>query len=119
VSGLSPEQNEFLWTVTNGVCPLSFDTVMITVHDLRIQTLMTPNMDGRNDYFIINGLNTLGRTELVIFDRRGAQVYKNGNYDNLWNGVDYNGNPLPDDTYFFVMKTENGRSVSGFIVIRR
>lgn len=76
-------------------------------------------MDGKNDYFILRGLSTLGITELVIFDRRGAQVYKNGNYDNLWNGVDYNGNPLPDDTYFYVLKSQSGESKSGYIVIRR
>ena len=30
-------------------------------------------MDGRNDYFVISGLLTLGKTELIIFDRRGAR----------------------------------------------
>jgi gliding motility-associated-like protein len=119
VNGLSVGVNVFLWTVTNGFCPTSYDTVKIIVKDLVIPTLITPNMDGRNDYFVLRGLITLGKTELIIFDRRGAQVYKNTNYDNSWNGVDYNGNPLPDDTYFFVLKTENGKSISGYIVIRR
>ena len=29
-------------------------------------------MDGKNDYFVFKGLETLGKTELVIFDRRGT-----------------------------------------------
>jgi gliding motility-associated-like protein len=119
ISKLSLDKNKFLWTVTNGVCPASSDTVMIMVHDLVLPTLITPNMDGKNDYFVVEGSNTLGKRELVIFDRRGVQVYKNLNYDNLWNGVDYNGNPLPDDTYFYVLKTEDGKSRNGFIIIRR
>jgi len=119
VSGLSLGENIFLWTVTNGVCQSSEDIVIITVHDLVIQNLITPNMDGRNDYFVIRGLSTLGKTELVIFDRRGARVYKNLDYDNTWYGTDYDEKPLPDDTYFFVLKTENGKSISGYIVIRR
>jgi gliding motility-associated-like protein len=119
VSDLSLGDNFLLWTVTNGVCPPSMDSVIITIHDLVISTLITPNMDGRNDYFVLRGLSTLGKTELVIFDRRGVQVYKNGNYDNLWNGVDYNGNLLSDDTYFYVLRTENGKSISGYILIRR
>jgi gliding motility-associated-like protein len=119
VNGLSPDRNEFLWTVTRGICPPSFDTVMIIVHDLELKTLITPNMDGRNDYFKLRGLSSSGKTELVIFDRRGAEVYKNDNYDNLWNGVDYNGKPLPEDTYFYFLKSENGKSDKGFIVIRR
>jgi len=119
VNGLSPGRNEFLWTVKRGSCPVTFDTVMIMVNDLEIHTLITPNMDGRNDYFKLRGLSTLGKTELVIFDRRGVKVYENENYDNSWNGVDYNGQPLPEDTYFYVLKLENSRSDKGFIVIRR
>ena len=46
-------------------------------------------------------------------------VYKNMNYNNSWNGIDYNKNPLPDDTYFYVIKSSNGKSLSGYIVIRR
>jgi len=119
VSSLSLGDNKFLWTVSNGFCPVAHDTVMIVVNDFVIPTLITPNMDGKNDYFVLRGLATLGKTELIIFDRRGAMVYKNTNYDNSWNGVDYNKNPLPDDTYFYVIKTSNGKSISGYIVIRR
>jgi gliding motility-associated-like protein len=119
VSDLSPGDNIMLWTVKRGVCPEVSDTLIILVHNLVIPTLITPNMDGRNDYFVLRGFATLGKTELIIFNRSGTQVYKNLNYDNSWNGVDYNKNPLPDDTYFFVLKAENGKSVSGYIVIRR
>ena len=119
VSGLSIDENIFIWIVTNGICPASSDTVSITVRDLKIQTLITPNMDGRNDYFELIGLKAMGSTELLVFDRRGVQVFKNADYDNLWNGVDYNGNPLHDDTYFYALRTENGKIIKGFIVIRR
>jgi gliding motility-associated-like protein len=105
--------------VTNGFCTPSYDTILIEVNNFVIPTLITPNMDGRNDYFILKGLATLGKTELVIFDRKGTQVYKNMNYDNSWNGVDYNKNPLPDDTYFYVLKNGNGKSYRGYVVIRR
>ena len=119
LSGLTENKNSFMWTVTNGYCQASYDTVMIMVRDMIIPTLITPNMDGRNDYFIIGGAGAKGKVELVIFDRRGAQVYKNLNYDNLWDGVDYNDNPLPEDTYFYVLKAGNSQSSTGYIVIRR
>jgi gliding motility-associated-like protein len=119
VKSLSLKLNEFLWTVTNHICPSTIDTVKIFVNDFLIPTLITPNLDGSNDYFELRGLATLGKTELIIFDRRGALVFKNLNYDNKWNGVDYNDNPLPDDTYFYVLKSTNGKSLSGYIVIRR
>ena len=119
VSNLSFGRNDFLWTVSNGVCPKATDEVIIVVGDLVVPSLITPDMDGKNDYFILRGINSLGRTELVIFDRRGAKVYWHNNYDNTWNGVDHKGNPLSDDTYFYVLKSENGKSMSGFVVIRK
>jgi gliding motility-associated-like protein len=119
VSGLVLNENKFLWTLENGVCPATSDTVMIIVHDLTIPTLITPNMDGKNDFFVLRGLENLGKTELEIFNRGGVKVWKNEEYDNLWNGVDNYGHPLPDDTYFYVLRTVRGKSLSGYIVIRR
>jgi gliding motility-associated-like protein len=119
ISNLSEGDNILLWTVKRGVCPEVTDTVAIIVNNIIISTLITPNMDGRNDYFVIKGLTSLGKTELLIFDRRGVQVYRNPDYDNLWNGVDYNKKPLPDDTYFYVIKTANRKFLNGYAVIRR
>ena len=119
ISNLSVGDNILLWTVKRGVCPAVSDTVVIIVNNIIIPTLITPNMDGRNDYFVIKGLSSLGKTELLIFDRRGVQVYRNPDYDNLWNGVDYNKKSLPDDTYFYIIKTANRKSLSGYVVIRR
>jgi gliding motility-associated-like protein len=119
VTGLSLKENILLWSVTNGVCTPALDYITITVNDLVIPTLITPNLDGRNDYLVLQGLETLGKTELIIFDRRGLKVFEDKNYQNDWDGVDYNDNPLPDDTYFYVIKAENGKSLNGFIVVRR
>ncbi len=112
-------ENVFLWTVTNGACPASTDTLRIIVRDLNAPTLITPNDDGINDNFILTGIEILSGNELIVFDRRGVVVFKDMDYKNDWNGVDYNGRPLEDDTYFFVLKTGNYRQRSGFIVIRR
>lgn len=119
VSGLSAGENIFSWTVTNGACDPVTDLIVIMVNNLTVPTLITPNQDGRNDFFVLRGLETLGRTELTIFDRRGLKVYENRDYQNDWDGLDYNSNPLPDDTYFWVIRADNGVSVSGYIVVRR
>jgi gliding motility-associated-like protein len=76
-------------------------------------------MDGKNDYFIVKRSDSLGKVKLIIFDRRGVQVYKKEDYNNSCNGVDYYGKNLPDDTYFYIIKTENGISENGYIVVRR
>ena len=119
VSDLSLNENIFQWTVTNGVCPSATDFVSIIVNDLVIPSLITPNLDGRNDYFVLRGIETLGQTELIVFDRRGALVYRHDNYENNWDGVDQNGNQLPAGTYFYTIKPANGKTHSGYIVIQR
>jgi gliding motility-associated-like protein len=119
VSGLSTGENIFSWTVTNGACDPVTDQVVVLVNDLRIPTLITPNDDGYNDRFELHGIETLGRTELVIFDRRGLKVWESSSYENDWDGRDFNSNPLPEDTYFWVIRADNGVSKSGYIVIRR
>ncbi len=118
LNDISLGENSYLWSVSNGYCPVAHDTILIVVNNIVVPTLITPNMDGRNDYFVIKGLESLGKTELDIFDRRGVRVYRNTSYDNSWNGVDYNDKPLRDDTYFYVLRSANGKSVSGYIVIR-
>lgn len=123
VSGLSAGENVFSWTVTNGACDPVVDQMVVKVNNLTIPTLITPNEDGRNDFFELRGIETLGRTGLTIFDRRGQKVYENDDYTNeqgnRWEGLDYNSNPLPDDTYFYVIRAANGISISGYIVVRR
>lgn len=119
VTGLSPGSNILKWTVTNGVCPESSDTVRIRINDLVLPTMITPNLDGKNDFFFVNGLETMGKTSLSAFNRWGALVYTDGNYMNNWDGKDYNGNLLPEDTYFYILKPEKNSPINGYIVIRR
>jgi len=119
VSELSLGENSFLWIVSNGVCAATTDTVVIMVNDLLIPTLITPNMDGRNDYFVIKGIESLGITSLNIFNRWGASVFSNDNYTNDWDGNDYDGNPLQEDTYFYILKPEKIKPIKGYIVIKR
>jgi gliding motility-associated-like protein len=119
VSDLSLEKNSFLWTVTNGVCPESTDTVHIKVKNLIIPSLITPNLDGNNDYFVIGGIETMGKTSLTVFNRWGARVFEKHEYDNSWDGVDDKENPLPEDTYFYILKPEQGNTIKGYVMIRR
>ena len=78
-----------------------------------------PIQEDINEYFTIRGVESLGKTELVIFNRWGARVYINNNYDNMWDGIDDNEDPLPDDTYFYVLRPEKSNPVRGYIVVRR
>lgn len=119
VTGLAEGINTFVWSVTNGACPPVEDTVIITVRGLLIPTLITPNMDGKNDFFVLRGIQSLGITRLTIFNRWGVLVYKNDNYNNDWDGRDLNNSPLPEDTYYYIIEPEKRKPLNGYIIIKR
>jgi gliding motility-associated-like protein len=116
VTELSTGENKFLWKIVSGNCE---DTakVKITVFDVFIPSVITPNGDGKNDYFKISEFS--GKVELIIFNRWGNEEYRSGNYLNDWNGRNNKGAELPEDTYFCILKFENGRIIKGSVLIKR
>ena len=116
VTGLSVGDNIFLWTVRNGSCEES-DEVKITVEDLFVPSVITPDGDGKNDYFQINAL--IGNVELIIFNRWGNEEFTNRNYLNDWDGRNNKGNELPGDTYFYILKFSNFKTIKGSVLIKR
>lgn len=68
----------------------------------------SPNGDGKNDNFVIQGVKAIEQVELIIFNRYGSVVYANQDYKNDWSGVSNqglkvigDGQGLPDGTYFY------------------
>ncbi len=101
--------------------------VYVTVEeplDLSIPTGITPNGDGFNDAFVVQGIHPLDRVTINIVNRWGMQVYETKNYQNDWVGENQQGEELPDGTYFVVLninqhdKSEE-KSYSGYVDVRR
>ncbi|MFC6101768.1 T9SS type B sorting domain-containing protein [Olivibacter domesticus] len=85
---------------------------------LRIPNIFTPNGDGINDFFEIVALELFPENELFIFNRWGAELYREKNYRNDWNGQNLN-----EATYYYVLriKMENGswQNFKGYITLKR
>jgi gliding motility-associated-like protein len=81
-----------------------------------IQKGISPNGDGQNDYFNLEGQNV---SKLQVFNRYGMVVYKKDNYTNQWYGQDDDGDELPDGTYYFVIDRAAGEAKTGWIYINR
>lgn len=63
---------------------------------IEIPNIFTPNGDGVNDKFVINGLENCEKKTLLVKDRSGKIIFQSQNYDNSWDG----GN-LPNGTYYY------------------
>ena len=83
-----------------------------------IMTLFTPNGDGYNDFWVINGMKSLGTCSVQVFDSWGSQVYSKDDYQNTWDGHSDNGE-LPSGPYYFVVRFANGQLFKGTVNILR
>jgi len=81
-----------------------------------VNNILTPNGDGKNDFFVIKGLEKYPGNKLTIFDRGGRMLYSAVNYKNNWYGY-VNGSALAEDTYYYILDLGVEGTVKGFISI--
>ncbi|MCX7863352.1 MAG: gliding motility-associated C-terminal domain-containing protein [Bacteroidales bacterium] len=117
ITGLAEGDNILRWSVVNGVCPQVYDDVLIKVYTIVVPEGFSPNGDGINDFFEINGIDDT--YQLSVFNRWGNLVYESKPYLNNWNGKDKGGNDLPDDTYFYMLYKGNKLIKSGYLILKR
>ena len=119
VTGLSVGDNIFVLSASIGSCATASDTMVVHVNDIFIPQGYSPNGDGVNDVFEITGIGTFPDCDLKVFNRWGAEVIGTHGYHNEWGGYGSNGQPLPDDTYFYVLNLTADRAYNGYVVIKR
>jgi len=94
--------------------------------DLTIPTGFSPDGDGINDFFVIEGIQGYPNASITIFNRWGNKVFESTNgYNNDWDGTNQFGmtvgdRNLPVGTYFFVLDLGDGSEViKGYVFINR
>jgi gliding motility-associated-like protein len=85
----------------------------------------SPNGDGFNDLYVIQGLMEFPNHSLKIYTRWGALVFQAAPYLNDWNGTAGEGTlplgeELPTGTYYFILDLGNGTDpLTGYIYLNR
>ncbi len=126
------EENWLIWTIDNGDCGSSSDSVLFVLVDcetIRIPDAFSPNGDGTNDVFYIPNLEYYPQSNIQIFNRWGSLIYSSAPYKNNWAGEDTHsaaiGTELPTATYYYVLDLgevyeQEQRSVfTGYIYLKR
>jgi gliding motility-associated-like protein len=86
------------------------DSYTITVRDITLPNLVTPNNDKMNDSFEV--MNLFPNTAIEVYNRWGLSVYQNDNYNNEW------GHQVNDGVYFYVLKAkENCGTFKGWVEV--
>jgi gliding motility-associated-like protein/uncharacterized repeat protein (TIGR01451 family) len=115
------ETDQFTYYVTNGMgTSTAMVEVQILCDDLVVYSGFSPNGDGVNDNFVIEGIDKYSENQVLIFNRWGSEVYRKGGYDNNdpWGG-EFKGELVPQGTYFYVIDDGEGRKYSGYVEVVR
>jgi gliding motility-associated-like protein len=92
-----------------------------TIAVIGFPAFFTPNGDGFNDFWKIEGVNKVFNTEskVYIYDRFGKLVKEIEARDSKgWDG-NYRGAALMADDYWYVVNLEDGRIVKGHFALKR
>jgi gliding motility-associated-like protein len=116
-SDLSPGENILKWKIT-GLCGFTEDDIKIVLLAATLPNAISPNGDGKNDFFEVPNITNYNKIELVVYNRWGSLVFEDKNYANKWNGINIQGSPLTEDTYFYTLKLDEVAR-RGFIIIKR
>lgn len=85
----------------------------------KIPTFFTPNNDGYNDTWEIDGIINYPDAVVKIYDRYGKEIYEYKSGNRGWNGT-YMGTNLPSDTYWYIIDFGKGKDVvKGSMTLKR
>lgn len=91
--------------------------VTVTSDALIVHNGISPNDDGTNDNFVIEGLDNPKNT-VAVYDTYGREVLKASNYKNDWKGT-FENKLLPDGTYYYVIENGEKDTYTGYLQIQR
>jgi gliding motility-associated-like protein len=93
-----------------GGCMVTDDIFIKLLLAPEVPNAFSPNGDGVNDNWVIKYLESYPGATIDVYNRYGQPVFKSVGYDKPWNGQ-YNGNPLPIGTYYYIINPKNGRKI--------
>ena len=79
-----------------------------------IPNVFSPNSDGDNDFFRIQGNEGFPGSSLEVYNRWGQLVYESVNYQNNWRG-----DGLAEGTYYIIYNRSDGEVFTGTATLLR
>lgn len=96
------------------------ESIVVTVRKpIKVPNCFTPNDEGTNDTWVIDGLETYEKCVIKVFNRWGTPVHNDTGLYTPWNGKS-NGKVMPVGTYYWVIDPGTGEEpMSGTVTIIR
>ncbi len=117
LTGLVTGDYVFGITASNDICPSVYDQVTYIVNWVFIPSGFSPNGDGFNDLFLVEGARLTLDFEMQIVNRWGELIYATSNIFDGWDGT-FNGSESPVDTYFYFIRISDN-VYKGYLELKR
>jgi gliding motility-associated-like protein len=105
----------------SGTCESARKKVNIKVGytGLTIPNAFSPNNDGFNDTWRIQGMDKYPKASVVVFNRYGSKVFESTKYQTAFDG-NKDGTILPSGVYYYMIKIgEDCKAISGSLTLLR
>lgn len=124
-------QSVVTYEICNTDCPDICATSTLTINVAQsenpfVPNTVTPNGDGANDDLVFDVITfsdpeEIPDNELIIFNRWGDIIFQAKPYNNDWNGLNMEGQPIPEATYYYVLRLNisRGEIIRGDITVIR
>jgi gliding motility-associated-like protein len=83
----------------------------------QIPNMFSPNADGYNDEFNIQTSYMISY-EIIIYNSLGQKIYQSNSAGTPWDGLS-NGVEQPSGDYYYVIVTDNGNKIFGYVTLIR
>ena len=100
-------------------CDTAIVDVTVECDELIIFSGFSPNFDDVNETFTVLGIEQYPGNRMEVFNRFGNKVFEMDEYDNSWEGTYFDGEELPQGTYYYIFEDGRGRTYTGYVYIRR
>jgi gliding motility-associated-like protein len=104
-------EGTYFVTVENPCAAKASDTIHINRISMFLPNLITPNKDGKNENFEIQGIKMQTGT-LKVYNRDGLRVYYNEHYNNDWSGEE-----LANGIYYYVLEYPTCEDKKGWLEV--
>lgn len=88
---------------TIGECTVYANATVTVGPPIIVYTGLTPNGDGINDFWVIQGVERFESAIVSVYDRWGQLVFKSTGYAKPWDGTN-KGKSLPMAAYYYVIE---------------
>lgn len=110
-----------LHVITTDNCTADDSVFIKVLAKIGIPNAFSPNKDGINEKWVLDGLASFPTSKLVVYNRYGQVVFTSTGYIAPWDGT-YKNNPLPVGTYYYILYLNDGyrkEPITGWVAILR